>query len=297
MKGFSACIQLLLLFILALLAGCEAEVPEAGRYTAPDALFDQVRANIARATTLETLVEIDHSRLGAAAGSSMPPARVLLFSDPKLEADLLAENILVGIDLPFRALAFESADTGEAQVIHNRYAYLASRYGLAPEGELADRYQLVHERALEGVSPEARAGFDDDRMQPDGIVTISSPYDFAETLRRIDEAINAQDDTVIFGRLDLQLRSAEQGVSLRPTTLVLFGGPGPGAKAMAEAPTLGLDAFCQKFLVWTDESGAVHLSFNDLLAVADRQGVPKALALRVVTRRLDSVFTEALASE
>ena len=114
------------------------------------------------------------------------------------------------------------------------------------------------------------------------------------TLDRGQAAIDAQDDTVNFGRVDFQQRARDEGLLIRPSTLVLFGGPGPGAKAMSEAPTLGLDAFCQKFLVWEDESGQVHLSFNDLLALAERQGVGPSLPLRVINRRLESVFTEAL---
>jgi hypothetical protein len=39
------------------------------------------------------------------------------------------------------------------------------------------------------------------------------------------------------------------GIELPPTLLLLFGAPIPGAKAMADAPTLGLDASCQKLLV------------------------------------------------
>ncbi len=64
---------------------------------------------------------------------------------------------------------------------------------------------------------------------------------------------------------------------------------------MAEAPTLGLDAFCQKFLVWQDEQGLTHLLFNDLLAIADRQQTPKAIALRIIGYRLTKIFHDALA--
>lgn len=40
--------------------------------------------------------------------------------------------------------------------------------------------------------------------------------------------------------------------------------------------------FRQKLLVWEDGRGQVHLTYNDLLAVAERQNVPKSIALRVV---------------
>jgi len=66
---------------------------------------------------------------------------------------------------------------------------------------------------------------------------------------------------------------------------------------MAEAPTLGLDAFCQKFLIWEDASGQIKLSFNDLLALAERQDVDKAMALRVINYRLNKTFGDALAQD
>ena len=98
------------------------------------------------------------------------------------------------------------------------------------------------------------------------------------------------------GQVNFRARAREQGVDIKPSLLMLFGGPVPGAKAMAEAPTLGLDAFCQKLLVWQDETGAVKASFNDLIAIAERQGVPKSPALRVINHRLNSTFEGALAS-
>lgn len=133
-------------------------------------------------------------------------------------------------------------------------------------------------------------------MQPDGITTLESPYNFEETIKRVNDAIEAQDDTVHFGTVDFQANARDLDVEIGPSYMILFGGPGPGGKAMAEATTLELDGFCQKFLIWEDSSGRVFLSFNDLLALADRQGVKKNLPLRVINRRLTKVFAEALAN-
>lgn len=66
---------------------------------------------------------------------------------------------------------------------------------------------------------------------------------------------------------------------------------------MGSAPTLGLDAFCQKFLLWKDAKGAVHLSYSDLGALAKRQGVSNSLALRVIDFRLGRTFEPALAED
>jgi uncharacterized protein (DUF302 family) len=267
------------------------------RYEEPDRLFATLDANLAANAELERIVDIDHSRLGAEAGSIMPPARVLLFSDPQLEARLLGIDPLIAIDLPLRVLAYEAGPGEGGSVIFNSFAYLRSRYQLEEMPDLTSRFEADLSAVLGDISPEEIATFDTDSMQPNGIVTLESRFDFATTVERVKGAIDAQDDTVWFGELNFQARAAEQGVEIAPTQLLLFGGPGPGAKAMAKAPTLGLDGFCQKLLVWQKPDGQVLVSFNDLLALADRQGVPKSPPLRVVNRRLQSTFGAALESE
>ena len=284
--------------LMLLVAGCGGPEPvSAERYAGPDRLFALLNDNVAASDTLDKIVDIDHSRLGAEAGSVMPPARLLIFSNPQLDAQLVDINPLIAIDLPLRVLAYESVMDGSSRVAFNSFEYMKSRYGLGDVLELEAAFDDSMAAVLRGVGPEHLAPFPNDAMQPDGIITLASPYDFEETVERLATAIDAQDDTVWFGRVDFQARAKAQGVDIEPALLLLFGGPAPGAKAMAEAPTLGLDAFCQKLLVWEDESGAVSVSFNDLLAIADRQEVSKNVALRVINRRLDSTFQAALESE
>lgn len=284
--------------LLVVSTGCSDPEPVApSRYTEPDRLFAALDANVAASDMLEKIVEIDHSRLGAEAGSVMPPAKVLIFSSPELEAQLLGINPLIAIDLPLRVLAYESMSDGSSRVAFNSFEYLQSRYSLDDLIELEAVFDDSMAAVLRGVGPENLASFANDTMQPDGITTLDSPYDFETTVERLTAAIDAQDDTVWFGTVNFQARAKEQGIEIGPSRLLLFGGPAPGAKAMAEAPTLGLDAFCQKLLVWQDETGAVRASFNDLLAIAERQGAPKNLALRVINRRLAATFGDALAAD
>ena len=278
-----------------MLTGCDSGEPlTAERYTGPDALFLQLDQNVASADSLHKVVAIDHSRLGKEAGSKMPPARVLLFSNPVLETGLIKLNPLVAIDLPLRVLAFESQPGGESKVIFNTFGYLESRYQLAPSRDLDKQYSQSISKVLKGIDLGTITFFDQETMQSDGIITIDSPFDFQTTLEKVQAAIESQDDTISFGSIDSQQQAWAIGEEIAPATLILFGGPAPGAKAMKEAPTLGLDAFCQKFLIWQDENQQVHLSFNDLLALAERQAVSKSVALRVINHRLNTVFTEAL---
>ncbi|MFK8043127.1 DUF302 domain-containing protein [Congregibacter sp.] len=284
----------------AILIACGGERPiDTSRYAAIDSVVGQIKENLAAADDLREIADIDHSRLAHEAESPMPPARVVIFSNPELETSLIQENPLTALDLPLRALTFEDSDDGSPSLIYNSFDYLLSRYGLNPEDTLAlrKRYEQSFATAVAGVSSQVLTQFASDVMQPDGIVTIDSPFDFEETIERVNEAINAQGDTVHFGVVDFRANAAEVGVSILPSHMILFGGPGPGGKAMASALTLGLDGFCQKFLIWQDQEGVTHLSFNDLLALAERQGVSKAPALRVINFRLKKTFGDALAVE
>ena len=276
------------------LSACGESAPMAEqRYAPVDELITQVISAVAALPRLSLVADIDHSRMAAEAGAVMPPARVILFSDPALELGLLKQNQLLAVDLPLRILAYEETP-GFAKVIYNDFDYLLSRYSIAGSSTLRNAHNKAYEQVLAGIAVTSRTSFSDNAMQPDGIVTISSPYKFSRTLELIHAAINAQDDTVIFGEIDYQKSARINDIELRPTTLILFGAPAPGAAAMQSALTLGLDAFCQKFLVWEDEQGQVHLSYNDLLALAERQNVSKSIPLRVINFRLAKTFEAAL---
>ena len=275
------------------LSACGGEmVVSDAQFEAADQLADAVSANIGAAESLSLVSEIDHARLGAEAGTPMGPSRVFIFSDPELAADLFELNPLTALDMPLRVLVFAPADEGAPTAIANSFDYLQSRYALPAEasGDLRQRYENALGAALAGISQELVGSFANDVMQPPGITTIASPFDYSETIRRVVAAIDAQDDTMHFGAVDFGSPNAGEAAG----HLLLFGAPGPGAKAMKNAQTLGLDGFCQRFLVWQDTSGQVFLSFNDLLALAERQGLGKSLPLRVIDYRLTSVFEDAL---
>lgn len=285
--GIAACILLV--------TACGSDQPVAPeRYFGSDKLFQQLKSNVAANPDWHEVVEIDHSRLGQEAGSVMPPSHVLIFSVPGLEASLIQQNPLVALDLPLRVLAYEETPGGVSKLIYNDYAYIQSRYDLPEQSELGVAYEQSMAAALQGIPNDQIGSFQQSAIEDGSIITINSQLGFEETLQRVMDAIASQDDTVDFGIVDFQQQGEQQGVDLLPNTLILFGAPAPGAKAMNEAPTLGLDAFCQKFLVWQDSNGDVKLSFNNLLAIAERQGVAKSIPLRVINYRLNKVFSEAL---
>ena len=286
---------LLVAGVLALVLFLRKPEPIAeSRFIEPDKLFETLLANVRGHADFEVIVDIDHARLGAKAGSPMPPSHVLIWSDPALEAAILKHNPVAAVDLPLRVLAYENQETGDAAVIYNTYEFVARRHALPEDTALRGGYESAVAKAVKDVPESSISKFSSDAMPDAGLVTLTSPFDFASTEKRVRDAIAANADTVPFGEVDFAARSRIHGVDLRPVKLILFGGPGPGGKAMASAPTLGLDAFCQKLLIWKDEEGAVHVTFNGLLALAERQGVSGGLPLRVINRRMRETFSAAL---
>jgi hypothetical protein len=101
----------------------------ADRYQSSDYLVSVLEANVSESPQLEKIVTIDHSRLGAEAGSVMPRAKVLIFSNSFLESQLASINPLAAIDLPLRVLAYESVTDNSTKIAFNSFEYISSRYG------------------------------------------------------------------------------------------------------------------------------------------------------------------------
>lgn len=286
------------LLAVAVAVGCGREPEPDWRFALPDVRFTAVDTLVGITPGLERIAEIDHARLAAEAGSPMPPARVVIFSDAALDAELLAIDRLVGVDLPFRVLSYASPDAPPTSdvggVAFSPFDALAARHGLPDRPDLADRWNARLDEVLAPIEAASRRPMPAPTDLDRGITTLDSPYDFEATRRRLMDAITAQSDTIVFAELDFAARSREHGVDLPPTTLVLFGAPAPGGRCMQDAPRLGLDAFCQKLLVWEDDAGVVHASFNDLLVLAEREGLDANLALGHVNGRVRDTLAASL---
>ena len=233
---------------------------------AVDQSFEAVSAAV-RNGGLTEIIQIDHARLAAAEGVMMPPARVQIFSDQRLNAEIMKQEIRAGLDLPFRILSFD--EMGTSTVIFTSSAFLAQRHGLTGTAALSEYDAHLSEvfAHLGDLAPQAVAT---DSVDKDfAILELKSEYDVSETVARLKETITAQSDTIWFGEVDFQSEAADFDVALVSAQLLLFGGPAPGGVAMAEFPAIGLDAFCQKLLVYEGDNGKAVVLFNDIALLAD----------------------------
>lgn len=109
-----------------------------------------------------------------------------------------------------------------------------------------------------------------------GLVTRDSPYPVPETLGRIESALDAKGVTV-FARIDHSGEAKAAGLTLRPTELLIFGSPKAGTPLMQAAPTIGID-LPLKVLVWQDDQGQVHVTWNSPDYLIQRHGLDASAA-------------------
>ena len=127
-----------------------------------------------------------------------------------------------------------------------------------------------------------------------GVIELTSALSVAEAVENLTKIVVAQDDTVWFGEIDFTAEAATQDAELPEAVLLLFGGPGPGGVAMAEFPAIGLDAFCQKLLVYAGNDGGSVVIFNDIAAFAELHYGSSGKPHHALNERLTATFQKAL---
>jgi len=108
-----------------------------------------------------------------------------------------------------------------------------------------------------------------------GIVTKLSPHPVADTVSKLTGIIGAK-GIRLFAVIDQSAEARRAGLSLRETTLVIFGNPAAGTPVMAAAPLAALD-LPLKVVVW-DDNGQTKVSYYSAEALAARYNLDASLA-------------------
>ncbi len=118
-------------------------------------------------------------------------------------------------------------------------------------------------------------------------LVVTSRHPYAETVSVLTAAIAAAGST-LFASIDQSAAAAAAGLTLRPTTLLIFGNPKGGTPLMEAAPLSALD-LPLKLLVW-DDDGAVKVAYVKASAIAARYGVTgKDELIAALDRTLESL--------
>lgn len=124
--------------------------------------------------------------------------------------------------------------------------------------------------------------------QPDLVVTPSA-HDHATTLARLVAAIEARGLT-LFARLDHAAGASAAGMTLHPTTVLIFGNPKAGTPLIAAAPSIALDLPLRVLVAQHAERVEVTYRAPAALAAAHRVDHPSIAKL---TEALAAVTAEA----
>lgn len=118
-----------------------------------------------------------------------------------------------------------------------------------------------------------------------------SRFPYAETIARLSKAI-ADAGNTIFATIDQAAAAKGVGMTLRPTTLIIFGNPRGGTPLMDAFPLVALD-LPLKFLVW-DDGGSVKVAYVPMSEIATRYGiVGKDAQIAAMDHALDALIKAA----
>jgi uncharacterized protein (DUF302 family) len=111
-------------------------------------------------------------------------------------------------------------------------------------------------------------------MTETGVITKLSRLSVADTVAKFTAMISAR-GIKLFAVIDQAAEARQAGLTLRETTLVIFGNPAAGTPVMAAAPLAALD-LPLKVLIWSDD-GQTKVSYYAPEALAARHHIPADL--------------------
>ena len=109
------------------------------------------------------------------------------------------------------------------------------------------------------------------RAADDEIVRTKSAYPMPETIKRLKMDV-ADKGIMFFDEIDQSKLAADAGVTLRPSTLLVFGNPPLGTLFLTSDPDAGLD-WPVRLLVYQDGTGDVWVAYTDFTWIAHRHGI------------------------
>lgn len=105
----------------------------------------------------------------------------------------------------------------------------------------------------------------------DGVVKLKSVYPMSDTIERLKQDI-ASKGLMFFAAIDQSGLAADAGISLNPSTLLIFGNPALGTQFITANPNAGLD-WPVRLLVSQDANGGVWVAYTDFNWIAERHGI------------------------
>jgi uncharacterized protein (DUF302 family) len=128
-------------------------------------------------------------------------------------------------------------------------------------------------------------------MKPaEGVVTRPSAYGFAETIARLDRALERR-QLEIFARFDHSGAAKRVGLTMQDTQVVVFGNPKSGTPLMQASRLVALDLPLRVLVA--DDGGHTVLSYLSPAYLAERYGIPPELVKNIAG--IEAIVDEVIA--
>lgn len=151
---------------------------------------------------------------------------------------------------------------------------------------------VLHAPAAEAKPVVSVASAPASAFRAEGIVRLRSNHDVRETVERVKAAVAAM-GIRFFDEIDQAQLGAGANLSIRPSTLVLFGNPPLGVQFLQSNPYAGLD-WPVRMLVVEEADGSVWLAWSDFAFIAKRYGIgDKAAQFKMASEVAGSIAAEA----
>jgi len=128
MKKFAYLVSIICLFTFTAVANAaEKFIVKKSSYSVTETL-DRLEAVIKK-KGITVFTRVDHAKGAGKAGLNMRDTQLLIFGNPKMGTPLMNENILMGLDLPMKALAYKD-DKGQVWLAYLNPAELQRRHDI-----------------------------------------------------------------------------------------------------------------------------------------------------------------------
>ncbi|WP_339712751.1 DUF302 domain-containing protein [uncultured Kriegella sp.] len=264
----------------------KSEIPLEDTYTT-------LRNALQENPNITIVAEVDHTANANTVSLELDPTRIIFFGNPNLGTPLMQRNQLAGLDLPQKILVYKNK-SDVTYLGFNNTSYLASRHGLEGVPTLP-----TIETALTNLTTGASHGtiVEAERSMVGlgaGIITKKSNQTFEDTYNSLRAALENNPNLNIFAAVDHEENASKNGLELNPTRLLIFGNPQLGTPLMQNRQTTALD-LPQKMLIWEDENGMVHVSYNNPSFLVERHKIKgNRQIISTIANALDSLSDAAI---
>jgi uncharacterized protein (DUF302 family) len=128
-----------------------------------------------------------------------------------------------------------------------------------------------------------------------GVVRTKSAFGFAETVTRLKKDI-ADKGIMFFSEIDQAKLASDARITLKPSTLLVFGNPALGTQFLTSNPYSGLD-WPVRLLVTEDDQGQVWTTYTDFGYIARRHHIKDRKAAFAKASEVIGSITSSVATK